>query len=322
MPKKTPKPTSPSAESTPARAPAAFTAQDLRRLIADLHGLVPAERKLTLSEEWALFFELRNGTGHGRQDRYVDAFAFNLYPSKKHWRVAYEIKVSRGDFLSELKKPEKRAFAFDISNEFWYACAPGVAKPEEIPEGCGLLVVSGSKLKRVVQAKQRDARPLEMAEVAAIARSSCRYDVLTSRLWRYQDCELDEDALNALVQTRRDELFESELNRRVKRDVDQMTQNLRQRVSDYADALKAAGVTPPDWMLNEELHGGWGTRNAADWVRDHVKPGPNQKELAAALAELADFRRTTERLTGHLTRAVEDLQESAAKAEGQLRKMA
>lgn len=317
--------TEPAATSpTETAKPAKLTAQDLRRLIAERHDIHAAGDKRTgLSLEWALFFELRNGTGHGRQDRYVDAFAFNLYPSKKHWRVAYEIKVSRSDFLSELKKPEKRAFGFEISNEFWYVCTPGVAKPEEIPEGCGLLVVQGGKLKRVVQALQREARDMTMSEMASIARSSCRYDVLTSRLWRYQDCELDEYALNALVAARKDAEFRAEVERQVEAEVKARTQHLRENVDAYAKAMRDAGVEPPAWMQPEaeSFFRGWGSRNAADWVRDNVKPGPNLKEVAKAMAQLQEFQRTVDRLSSRMQGSLTELAEAGQAAMAEVKKL-
>jgi len=306
----------------PAVASADLSAHDLRRMIADLHGLTPASRRMGLGDEWALFFELRNGTGFGRQTRYVDCFAFNLLPSKSFWRVAYEIKVSRSDFLSELKKPEKRSFAMEISNEFFYVCLPGVAKPEEIPQGCGLMVVAGSKLKRVVQAPQRQARDLTMAEMAAIARSSCRYDILTSQLWRYQGCELDEEALNALVDQRKDEAFHAEVRRQVERDVESEMQNLRWQLETYAKALRDAGVTPPEWMTGtDRIHRGWGDRSARDWVRDHVKPGPNLKEVAAAISHLSNFSRTVDGLLQRLSHSASELQNQAAAALEQVKKL-
>lgn len=58
------------------------------------------------TSEWDTFVELRDGTGsYGR--RYIDFFAFNLWPSKKFWKVAYEIKVLRSDFTKELNDPTK-----------------------------------------------------------------------------------------------------------------------------------------------------------------------------------------------------------------------
>src|SRR5690606_3999643 len=133
-----------------------------------------ADSRGAAAGQWALFPELRNGTGYGTQTSYIDLFALNLWPSKRHWRIAYELKASRADFLRELAKPEKRAWAMEVANEFWYVCYPGVAKPEEIPQGCGLMIANEAltKLRKVVQAPQREARDLTMTEVAAFARRS------------------------------------------------------------------------------------------------------------------------------------------------------
>jgi len=139
--------TKPAAPALPLERPSdALVTLGLRRLIAQKHS----DTSKGVSPEWALFFELRSGTGHGPRTAYVDALALNLWPSKQHWRVAYELKASRADFLRELAKPEKRSWAMEIAHEFWYVCYPGVAKPEEIPQGCGLMVADEglSKLKK------------------------------------------------------------------------------------------------------------------------------------------------------------------------------
>lgn len=294
-------------------------------MLATRHGIVPSEgRKSNMSEEWALFFELRNGTGVGGQNRYVDAFALNLFPSKKYWRVAYEIKVSRSDFLAELNKPEKRSFGFEISNEFWYVTAPGVARPEEIPQGCGLLVVQGKKLVRKVTALQREARELTVTEIAAMARSSCRYDVLTSRLWRYQECELDEVALEELLENRKNADFRKEVRRLVAEQVAQETAHLKQALQTHAKALRDAGVEPPPWMGPDEndVFLGWGERSAATWVRDHVMPGPNLTELSNAMANLEEFQRTVQQLQRRIQDSLSSLSVEGAKAVAEVKKLA
>ena len=293
-----------------------YTAQDLRRLIAARHGITPSEQRKGVSQEWALFFELKNGTGFGRQDRYLDAFAFNLYPSKKHWRVAYEIKVSRADFLSELKKPEKRAFGFDISHEFWYACAPDVAKPEEIPEGCGLLVVQGGKLVQKVVAQQRQPRELTMAEMAALARASCRYDILTSRMWLHQGCELDEDALNELVAERLDHDVREKIEQRVQVALGERLQEVQEGLATYARAPQAAGVAPPQWMLQDLAQGRLWVRDweAHTWVRDNISPGPNLEEVAHAIQVLTDAQTRAQTTQDRVIREMERLQQEQAAA--------
>lgn len=59
--------------------------------------------------EWLFLRELRVGTGrrNGNVQR-LDAFALNSLPHTAMKRVCYEVKVSRADFLAELKHPLKR----------------------------------------------------------------------------------------------------------------------------------------------------------------------------------------------------------------------
>lgn len=71
---------------------------------------------------WAYFPELRVGTGYGKDnEQRLDAWAMNLMPSKQLSRYAYEVKVSRSDFLAEIKKPWKRKHALMLSNHFYFA---------------------------------------------------------------------------------------------------------------------------------------------------------------------------------------------------------
>lgn len=53
--------------------------------------------------------------------------------------VVHEVKVSRADFLADLAKPQKRAGYARFSEAFFYVAPGGMIKPEEIPDGCGLL---------------------------------------------------------------------------------------------------------------------------------------------------------------------------------------
>ena len=61
------------------------------------------------ASEWLFLRELRVGTGrqNGGAQR-LDAFALNTLPHMAMKRVCYEVKTSRADFLSELKRPLKR----------------------------------------------------------------------------------------------------------------------------------------------------------------------------------------------------------------------
>lgn len=131
--------------------------------------------------EWALFEELRAGTGYKdirkglNPEQRFDAWAINLYPSKGHMTIAYEIKVSRSDFLHEIKHPKKRQTAVLYSNEFYFVTPKGLVSKEEIPEGCGLIEVKEDLSSRVVvKAEHRLESELSWNFVASIARRSCK----------------------------------------------------------------------------------------------------------------------------------------------------
>lgn len=48
------------------------------------------------------------------------------------YRVGYEVKVSRGDFRTELLNPAKRKDAVSLCNRFYFAVPEGLLKPAEI----------------------------------------------------------------------------------------------------------------------------------------------------------------------------------------------
>lgn len=157
--------------------------------------------------EWFVIEELRDGTG-SMQRRSVDVTAFNAYPSKKFWRVAYEVKRSRSDFMRELQQPEKRAFAETHFHETFFVTSPGVCDPDEVPEGWGLLVTTkaGDKLRQVKAARQRMPEPFTDASTVALLRqASYRVDALEKRLSQVIDFEGESITVaefNALVEER------------------------------------------------------------------------------------------------------------------------
>ena len=84
--------------------------------------------------------ELRAGTGYDSQQS-IDGFLLDAYPSSGMYRSAFEVKVSRADFLRELKKPMKRRLALRYSNRFYFVAPVGLIKPGEVPIECGLIEV-------------------------------------------------------------------------------------------------------------------------------------------------------------------------------------
>lgn len=142
------------------------------------------QRHHAAKDGWALFRELRVGAGYtgylnsdpiNRYDQSIDAWAMATWPSQKFRRVAYEIKVSRTDWVREVTHPRKREAAMALSNQFYFICPAGVIHDDEIPEGCGLVVVTAASktLWFSKQAPFREAAPLPMSFVAMILRRAC-----------------------------------------------------------------------------------------------------------------------------------------------------
>lgn len=74
----------------------------------------------------------------------IDALAISCWAGRRRPafpRVGYEVKVSRSDWLRELKQPGKREFAMSICDRFFFAAPWGLIKLDEVPEGCGLVQI-------------------------------------------------------------------------------------------------------------------------------------------------------------------------------------
>lgn len=90
--------------------------------------------------EWAFAAELSLVPGFIRGRR-ADAVALNCWSSGK-WGLSFlglEIKVSRGDFLHELKHPKKRAETYPDVDGIFFATPKGLVAKAEIPADCGLI---------------------------------------------------------------------------------------------------------------------------------------------------------------------------------------
>jgi hypothetical protein len=135
-----------------------------------------AIRKRWSGQEWAVFFEVADGTG-GSKRRYADAVAMNLWPSRGLEVHGFEIKVSRSDWLSELKKPEKSAAIQQYCDRWWIITPAGIIKPGELPPTWGQYQVSESgQITQVVAAPALQPMPVDRAFVAALLRRAGAVD--------------------------------------------------------------------------------------------------------------------------------------------------
>ncbi len=124
-------------------------------------------------EEWVFAFEVPQICSYDIQ--WIDAFACSVYPSKGYPRVAYELKVSRSDWLAELRNPEKRAPFVALSNQFWFVIAEGIGSRDDMPPDtadCGLLeIMSSGKIHVRKRAPKRDVGEMPTSFAMAMMRT-------------------------------------------------------------------------------------------------------------------------------------------------------
>lgn len=83
--------------------------------------------------------EFRTKCGMDGGERYVDMWAINANAAGGCRAWAYEIKISRADFLRDMKQADKQSPTRIISDKFWFVTPPGLIRPDEVPEWAGLL---------------------------------------------------------------------------------------------------------------------------------------------------------------------------------------
>lgn len=120
--------------------------------------------------EWALFFEVYASTG-GAGGR-TDAVAINTYPSRGLLIHGFEMKVSRADWLRELKEPAKAEEMFGCCDHWWLVVGDrSIVKPGELPEPWGLMAPrSNGILAIVTRAQKLKPKPLDRGLIASLAR--------------------------------------------------------------------------------------------------------------------------------------------------------
>lgn len=158
----------------------------------------------TESEMIALLQKRYSGTSTAGLPRYITASQVPLFSGGAHRRIdfiavdsmteevmlpadtsytrlppsvhGFEVKVSRADWLTEHRTSGKKSDAWRWYCDYWWMVVPNqrVIKPDELPNGWGLLV--GEKQLRAVVKPVRTlgTQPLDMEMMRTIARYSQR----------------------------------------------------------------------------------------------------------------------------------------------------
>ena len=123
---------------------------------------------------YAMLSNVKNGTGWTRTERFADALAMGLWPSRGLDLHGFELKANRGDWLREMRDPAKADEIARRCDRWWIVCSDGVALIDEVPQPWGLLVPREKRgkvaLVAVREAEKLDAEPLTRQFLAAILR--------------------------------------------------------------------------------------------------------------------------------------------------------
>lgn len=214
--------------------------------------------------------------------------------------IGHEIKVSRADWLTEIGKPHK-ADPWADSCHAWYVVAPStdIVKPEEVPDGWGLLVVNPRTRVRLTCAVKAKAKPAGWQPPWEAVRSfMARVDTL-----RAEDEHKVAADIRADLRANAEKQVEAEVERRLLLKGDHTADLAELRLLHEVLQLRVVGGTRRFMLRDNEVDEDV-VRKVGDLLRAGesldgvarylVKPYGNV--LHAAEARLADLRKAMERL--------------------------
>ena len=121
--------------------------------------------------EWIFLTEVPNATGALSQ-RQIDGFAYNLYPSKKYQKIAFEIKTLKSDLQHELKNGSKSNAIAKYCDLFYLVVPKGLITEDiEIPVSWGIMEYANGKLRQTKKPSQIESCALSEGFVAGMLQS-------------------------------------------------------------------------------------------------------------------------------------------------------
>jgi hypothetical protein len=130
--------------------------------------------------EWAFLPQVSNGTGMSHR-RTADAVAMNCYPSRGMEIHGFEIKVSRADWLREVRDPDKSIAVQQYCDRWWIVVSDlkKIIEPGELPPTWGVMAPWRGGLKVHVKAPELKSKDLSRTFVASLLRKAA--ETMTSK---------------------------------------------------------------------------------------------------------------------------------------------
>lgn len=213
-----------------------ITADDLRKMLRRKYG----------GDGYALFDEVHDGIGDGK-NRACDVLGMSLWPSKGLGIIGFEIKLSRADFLNELRDPDKSDAFKRYCDRWWLVARSKSIVQNDLPPGWGMMWARGDKLVVSVGAPKLEPEPMPQGMLASLLR-------------RASESSATKAALDESYEKGR--LFGEKMGKREK----ERRRKLQERIAVFEEA---SGVELDKWghwgeigaavKVVQGLHGQWGS---------------------------------------------------------------
>ncbi|MGV3605229.1 MAG: hypothetical protein ACO1RA_02395 [Planctomycetaceae bacterium] len=152
-------------------------------------------------DDGCVLFEVPDATGLNKT-RSADAISMNFWPSRGLLIEGYEYKCQRGDWLKELKTPEKADGFFSKCDMWWLITSDDkIAKVDEIPAGWGWIAVKAKKLHVKVKATRREKPIYDRNFIAGLLRAATKVQKRENRKDHQEQDRLFNEAFNKGVET-------------------------------------------------------------------------------------------------------------------------
>jgi len=172
-----------------------YTAADLIQLIRNKYKV---DTIANGNHPAVLLEQVADATGFAT-GRWVDAVVFEMWESEGRTRRAFELKISRSDFLRELKHPDKYQWCLNSFHEFWYVAPKDAIKIEELPQGVGWFYPAGNRLITGRQASYNHKPELNDKLLASFIRSADKEIINATKRDKIQFLAEDEDYQRAIL---------------------------------------------------------------------------------------------------------------------------
>lgn len=236
-------------------------------------------RKKYPADQYAMLYEVRDAAGFSAK-RSADAIVVGLWPSRGCLIEGMELKISRSDWLRELKKPEKAEAFFEFCDRWWViASTPDIVKLDELPPTWGLMVPRAGGMGVIRQAPDLRPTPVD------------RY-LLAAMLKRATDTAADSPEIRATIDTRVKEAqgrVESEVKSRTY-SLNRKVEELQKRIKEFeeksgveldhwsggriGEAVKLVMKGEHEWRLRELANMKSQARKLVEWLDANIPDSP------------------------------------------------